>query len=293
MQKRPGAPSQPTLNSMLSRAYTHQTAAVALFMLTPLVVATFDLREALAPGLVFWAAVLLMAVLARRRELIVGSLIGAALTASAAFVPAKEQRLLVLAFLLLIPANMALWLRASVLRTQTPGVPAQAIGVGRILLAFFVLIALAKVAHLIFHERSNKPRVFIASILQPIHFVVFWNVIAAFGTFLLPASNMPWVIALLIAALINYALGDHCVFTSVKHWLVTNKILWRDEERRDELALGPGKRRLVANLILLLIIASARYVAACRIPAADRTASSAPSPASVSGSVAGAGKIAR
>lgn len=252
------------VREVLSPAYAHQTALVALALLAPAAVATFDLREAIAPMLVLWAAVALMALAVRRRELLAAAALGALLTASSALLEPKRQRALVAAFALLIAASVGLWARAAATPNRATAAPA--FSLGRMLFAALGLFLLAGAAYFLAHERRNggSQRRFLAASVQPLHFLLYWEAIVLFGTLLFPASAMPWVMLLILGALVNYSLADHCIFTAFKHWLLTGEAAWFSTTHSEKLLLGRTKTPLVAKLVLLFIIALVRYASHCR-----------------------------
>jgi hypothetical protein len=241
------------LGELASPAYAHQTALVGLVLLAPAAVATFDLAEAVGPMLALWAVVALMAIIVRRKELILAAGLGAALTVLALVLKPEQQRALVAAFLLLIAASVGLWARAAAASGSA------SFSVGRLLLTSLLLFGLAAAAFVLLHRETGPPRRYLAAAVQPIHFVLYWEVIVLYGTLLFPASAMPWVMALLVGALINYSLIHLCAFTMGKHWLLTNEALWDVKGTFFRLTNGQV-RTLTIKVAILFTIAMVRYV---------------------------------
>lgn len=248
------------LREVASPAYAHQTALTALLLLAPAAVATFDLAEAVAPLLVLWAVVALMAVAVRRRELMLTAALGATLTLLALVLKPEQQRALVIAFALLIAAAFGLWARAAGMPTA-PGLPSPRFSAGRILFAALGLLALAALAFVAGHKNTGPPRRYLAAAIQPLHFILYWQVFTLWGALLFPASAMPWVMILILGGLINYSLAHYCSFTMVKHWLLTDGVLW-STENSGFFKLQPTV--LVVKLAVLFTIALVRYAMSCR-----------------------------
>jgi hypothetical protein len=244
------------LREVLSPGYAHQTALVALLLLSPAAMATFDLAEGVAPMLVLWAVVALMAVAVRRTELMLAAALGAALTLLALVLRPEHQRALVIAFMLLIAASVGLWARAAAL----PGSGAR-FSAGRVVFATLGLLALAGFAFVVGHRNSGPPRRYLAAALHPVHMVMFWQMFTLYGALLFPASALPWVMLFIVGGLINYSIAHYCAFTVAKHWLLTGEPLWTPDKNAT-FKLQPIN--LIRNLAVLFLIALVRYARHCK-----------------------------
>jgi len=93
---------------------------------------------------------------------------------------------------------------------------------------------------------------------------MFWLVLVILGALVFPASALPWVMLLILAALLNYAVFDYCAFTVLKYWLTTGEFIGHSSKSAEFKLSDRKTATLVTMLLVLFAIALARYVASIR-----------------------------
>jgi hypothetical protein len=246
-------------------ALAPQTALLALALLAPAATSGSDLRNGLGPALMLWAVVLAMALAVRSRPLILAALVGAGLCAVSLLVTNPlSQREIVAALLLVLTANVVLWIRG----IFDGSLPRAKFSMGALVITTVVLYAAGFLVQFAVDRLRHTPQTFLARQTRVVHFGIYWIFAVYVGVILLPPSALPWVMVLLVAAFYNYAVLDYCIFTVIRHLLRTGELAW-DSPKSESLKVS--RATISTFVVVLFLVALVRYLRHCKRQSPKRT----------------------